>query len=88
MARDCKVSVKCSEYASDKHLAALHVDREKEPREPDQAHGGEQMNESQQTKDRKANQEQHEKSASTTRNMYGDLWRQIRRKVMLQDMYR
>jgi hypothetical protein len=64
MAKDCKVTVKCSECG--KHLAALHVDRKKELAGPDRAHGGEQTSEGQQTRDGKANQEQHEQSHSIT----------------------
>ena len=66
MAKDCKVPVKCSECGSEKHLAALHVDRKEKPKEPDQVHGRKQKNESQQTREGKVSQQQKEQSPSIT----------------------
>ncbi len=64
--RTGKVPVKCSECGSEKHLAALHVDRKEKPTEPDQVHNGEQKNESQQTRDGKVSQQQNEQPPSIT----------------------
>jgi hypothetical protein len=44
MAKDCKLSVKCTECESDKHLAALHVERKPKPKDPEKVQGGEQRN--------------------------------------------
>ena len=41
MAKDCKTSVKCLEWGSDKYLAALHVNHPPKPTDPRIDHGGE-----------------------------------------------
>jgi hypothetical protein len=44
MAKECKLPVKCTERESDKNLAALHIDRNPKPKDPEEVHGGEQSN--------------------------------------------
>ena len=44
MAKDCKLSIKCTECESDRHLAALHVEKPLKPENRERAQGGENGN--------------------------------------------
>lgn len=71
IAKDCKLFVKCSECASDRHLAALHVERPPKPEDPRKVQGGErgngqQANSQQERSDGTAQQHGGEPSRVTT----------------------
>ena len=44
MAKDCKLSIKCTECESDRHLAALHVEKPLKPENREMVQGGENGN--------------------------------------------
>jgi hypothetical protein len=66
MAKDCKLPVKCTECESDKHLAALHVERKPKPKDPEEVQGGEQRNGQQDGTDKMDKQQSDEPSRITT----------------------
>jgi hypothetical protein len=66
MAKDCKLTIKCSECGSDKHLAALHVERPGKPKSPAETQGGEQSNGQQDGKDETVKPRSEDPSRITT----------------------
>ncbi len=66
MAKDCKLTIKFSECGSDKHLAALHVERPGKPKSPAETQGGEQSNGQQDGKDETVKPRSEDPSRITT----------------------
>ena len=79
MAKDCKLTIKCSECGSDKHLAALHVERPGKPKSPAETQGGEQSNGQQDGKDETVKPRSEDPMQSYNNVMYRDMWLHTRR---------